>query len=65
LVAPGSAEALAEGIVGLLQNPSAAGEMGRVAKSFSDRFSWDVLVRDCVQVYSLPGPVLGEAKDAR
>jgi glycosyltransferase involved in cell wall biosynthesis len=54
LVAPGSADALAEGFVQLLQESGVTSEMGRAAKSFGDRFAWDVLVHEVVRVYSLP-----------
>jgi glycosyltransferase involved in cell wall biosynthesis len=51
LVAPGDAEALAEGILTVLRDEGRAKEMSRMALEIRERYYWDVLVREFVRVY--------------
>ena len=53
LVAPGSAEALAEGMVVVLDDPERRRWMSEQGREISARFRWDRLVRDFVQAYEL------------
>jgi len=51
LVKPGDSNALAEGIVTLLQNPEQVQAMHEAALQVRERTYWDVLVKDFVKVY--------------
>ncbi len=53
LVAPGDAEALAEGIMAVLQDEDRAKAMAEAALEMRERYYWDVLVKDFVRVYDL------------
>ena len=53
LVAPGDANALASGILHVLQNPDIALEMQRAAQSLRHQYYWDVLVHDFARVYEI------------
>ncbi len=52
LVAPGDAEALAEGIMAMLQDEDRAKAMAEAALEMRERYYWDVLVKDFAKVYS-------------
>ncbi len=51
LVRPGSASALAEGIIKLIRNPTLAQRLGEAGRLRAGLFHWDRLVRDFMQVY--------------
>jgi glycosyltransferase involved in cell wall biosynthesis len=51
LVSPGDSDALAEGILALLQNRERAQAMREAALRLRERYYWDVLVKDFVKVY--------------
>jgi phosphatidylinositol alpha-1,6-mannosyltransferase len=51
LVLPGSAPALAEGIVRVLRDNRKARSMQQAAERLREQYYWDVLVRDFVHVY--------------
>ena len=51
LVEPGDAQALAEGILTILEDSDLAHAMQEAALSLRERYYWDVLVRDFVKVY--------------
>lgn len=53
LVPPGDANALAEGLLNVLQDQSARQAMAEAAAVRCERYYWDVLVHDFVQVYQL------------
>ncbi len=53
LVAPGDAEALAEGLLTVLHDRDARRRMAQAAKIRRERYYWDVLVRDFEKVYKL------------
>lgn len=53
LVTPGDADALASGILDVLQNPEVSLETQRVAQTLQHRYYWDMLVRDFVKVYEI------------
>ena len=55
LVEPGDAQALAEGILAILENSDLAYVMEEAALSLRERYYWDVLVRDFVKVYDRCG----------
>jgi glycosyltransferase involved in cell wall biosynthesis len=51
LVAPGSSQALAEGMLALLDDPALRREMGRQGRALAGRYYWDVQVHEFVRVY--------------
>ena len=51
LVEPGDAQALAEGILTILEDSDLAHAMQEAALRLRERYYWDVLVRDFVKVY--------------
>jgi len=51
LVEPGHAQALAEGILTILEDSDLAHAMQEAALSLRERYYWDVLVQDFVKVY--------------
>ncbi len=53
LVEPGNAQALAEGILTILEDGDLARAMQQAALRLREKYYWDVLVSDFVQVYSL------------
>jgi glycosyltransferase involved in cell wall biosynthesis len=53
LVNPGDAHALAKGIVTVLRDRDRAQAMGEAALRLRERYYWDVLVQDFVEVYGL------------
>jgi len=53
LVDPGSAEALAEGIISVLRDGERYNSMAGRAIQISDRYRWDVLVREFIKVYQI------------
>jgi glycosyltransferase involved in cell wall biosynthesis len=53
LVAPGSAEALAEGLLSLLQNPDQREAMGHHGQRLAEHYFWDVQVHQFSKVYAL------------
>jgi glycosyltransferase involved in cell wall biosynthesis len=53
LVKPGSAEALAEGIVGVLNDRAWREEMAKQARLISQRFRWDHLGQRFAQIYAV------------
>jgi glycosyltransferase involved in cell wall biosynthesis len=50
-VAPGSVQALAEGILTLLRNPETLAEMRAAARKMHDQYTWDRLAERFVQIY--------------
>ncbi|MCL5951107.1 MAG: glycosyltransferase family 4 protein [Chloroflexi bacterium] len=53
LVQPGSAQALADGIMAALQDPARRESMANTARAASQCYRWDRLVRDFVQIYNV------------
>jgi glycosyltransferase involved in cell wall biosynthesis len=53
LVEPGDTQALAEGILAVLEDSNLAHAMEEAALGLRERYYWDVLVRDFVKVYGL------------
>jgi phosphatidylinositol alpha-mannosyltransferase len=51
LVNPGDSDALAEGILAVLQEPERAQAMREAALRLRERYYWDVLVKDFVKAY--------------
>ncbi len=51
LVKPGDSDALATGILALLQDRERARAMREAALQLRERYYWDVLVKDFVKVY--------------
>jgi glycosyltransferase involved in cell wall biosynthesis len=54
LVQPGDSDALAAGLLTLLQHPRQRTEMARAALAQRERWYWDRLAHDFAQVYNLP-----------
>jgi len=53
VVPPGDIAALAEGLVSVLANPDQAAALSQAARTVRERYYWDVLVHEWMQVYSL------------
>ncbi len=53
LVSPGSTEALAEGLLALMDNPDLCQAMGRRGQELAEQYFWDVQVHSFVRVYAL------------
>jgi glycosyltransferase involved in cell wall biosynthesis len=53
LVPPGDSQALAEGLLAILQDSNARARMAQAALACRERWYWDRLVRDFVQVYAM------------
>jgi len=65
LVSPGSSAALAEGIVAILKDEPLRARLSAQALGVRERYYWDRLVRDFVQVYeSHPRAELAEGPEA-
>jgi glycosyltransferase involved in cell wall biosynthesis len=55
LVQAGDSQALAEGLLAVLQDPKARARMAEAALVRREQWYWDRLIRDFVQVYTLSG----------
>lgn len=53
LVKPGDAEALADGLLGVLADEDRAYAMAQAAQEMRERYYWDVLIRDFCKIYDL------------
>jgi glycosyltransferase involved in cell wall biosynthesis len=52
LVKPGDAQALAEGIGAVMEDSDWAQAMGEAALRLRERYYWDVLAQDFVEIYA-------------